>query len=83
MIGLPDPYYGEVVCACVVPHPGEEPTLEELRDFLKSRIAYYKLPTHLALRREFPINSMGKVLKRSLRQQVMESLAEGTQSKRI
>ena len=31
VIGLPDPYYGEVVCACVIPNPEEEPTLEELK----------------------------------------------------
>ena len=78
VIGLPDPYYGEVVCACVIPNPEQEPTLEELKDFLKPRIAYYKLPTRLALRQEFPTNSMGKVLKRVLRQEVLESLAEGT-----
>ena len=78
VIGLPDPYYGEVVCACVVPNPEDEPTLEELKDFLKPRIAYYKLPTRLALRQEFPLNSMGKVLKRALRQQVLDSLEAGT-----
>ena len=79
VIGLPDPYYGEVVCACVIPNPEQEPTLEELKDFLKPSIAYYKLPTRLALRQEFPTNSMGKVLKRALRQQVLESLEEVTQ----
>ena len=78
VVGLPDPYYGEVVCACVIPKPGEEPTLEELKDFLKPRIAYYKLPTRLALCREFPMNSMGKVLKRALRQQVLESPTAGS-----
>lgn len=79
VIGLPDPYYGEVVCACVIPNPGEELTLEELTDFLKPRIAYYKLPTRLVPRQEFPLNSMGKLVKRALREQVLESLAAGTQ----
>ena len=78
VIGLQDSYYGEVVCACVIPNPGEEPTLEELRDFLKPRIAYYKLPTRLGLCQQFPLNSMGKVLKSALRQQVLESQAAGT-----
>ncbi len=37
VVGYPDPIMGEKLCACVVPRPGNEITLEELNEFLKRR----------------------------------------------
>ncbi len=31
VIGLPDEYYGEIVCACVIAKPGQMPSAEEIR----------------------------------------------------
>ena len=75
VIGLPDAYYGEVICACVIPKPGENPTVDEIQAYLKARIASYKVPSHVVMLDEFPLNSMGKVRKEILRERVVRSLA--------
>ncbi len=73
VIGLPDEYYGEVVCACVIPKPGENPTVDEIQAYLKTRIASYKLPSRVVMLNEFPRNSMGKVRKEVLKERVLRS----------
>ena len=45
VIGVPDPTWGEVVCAVVVPDPSVEvPSIEDLRVFGGDRLAPFKLP---------------------------------------
>ncbi|MFI5953726.1 class I adenylate-forming enzyme family protein [Cryptosporangium sp. NPDC051539] len=72
VIGIPDDYFGENVCACVVPRPGAALTLEGVVDFMKSEVAKYKLPQRLELFGSFPLGPTGKVLKRELAEQVRE-----------
>jgi non-ribosomal peptide synthetase component E (peptide arylation enzyme) len=74
VIGLPDDYYGETVCACVIAMPGEKPTAEELQAYLKPKIASYKLPSRVVMLDEFPLNSMGKVRKDVLAKIVLRSI---------
>ena len=71
VIGAPDPVLGERVCACVVPAPGAEITLEGLVAWLRHErhVAGYKLPEHLWLLPALPRNPLGKILKRELREQ--------------
>ena len=71
VIGLPDDYYGEIVCACVIPMPGDAPTEEEIQAYLAPRIASYKVPARVVLVDEYPLNSMGKVRKDVLRDRVL------------
>lgn len=66
MIGVHDDYYGENVCACVIPKDGARVELQDVIDFMKSEVAKYKLPQHLAIFSEFPIGPTGKVVKREL-----------------
>ncbi len=77
VIGLPDAFYGEVVCACVIAKAGEGPSEDEIRAYLKPRIAAYKLPSRIVMLREFPLNSMGKVRKDVLREWVLRSTDGG------
>ena len=74
VIGLPDDYYGETVCACVIAKPGEKPTAEELQAYLKPKIASYKLPSRVVILDKFPLNSMGKVRKDVLAEIVLRSI---------
>ena len=71
VIGTPDPVLGERVCACVVPAPGAELTLDGLVAWLRHErhVAGYKLPEHLWLLPTLPRNPLGKILKRELREQ--------------
>ena len=58
-VGVPHDTLGEAVVACVVPH--EQAVLEEgaIRDFLKSRLASYKVPRHLLFFSEEEIAKTG------------------------
>ncbi|MBP6105025.1 MAG: class I adenylate-forming enzyme family protein [Steroidobacteraceae bacterium] len=68
VLPIPDPVYGEAVAAVVVPVPGAATTEAELRAFVASRLAAYKVPSRIIVRREpLPKNPTGKLLKNELR----------------
>jgi 3-oxocholest-4-en-26-oate---CoA ligase len=49
-VGLPDPRFGETICAVVEPQEGAEtPTLAELSDHVKQHLAAYKAPRNLVI----------------------------------
>jgi long-chain acyl-CoA synthetase len=67
VIGLPDPQYGEEVCAVVVLDPsGGDLTEDELRAWSKEKLASYKYPRRIFFTDAFPLGPSGKVLKREL-----------------
>jgi long-chain acyl-CoA synthetase len=65
VVGAPDKVKGEVPVAHVQPHEGAEIDPMELRDFLKDKIAPFKVPREINIR-ELPIGPTGKVMKRML-----------------
>ncbi len=67
VVGMPDPEWGERVKAFAVLKAGAEASPDELRAFLKQRIAGPKVPRDIELLGELPKNPTGKVLKRELR----------------
>lgn len=70
VIGVPDPQYGEEVCAIVVKDPeGGEVTEEELSAWAKTKLAAYKYPRRVIFTDGFPLGPSGKVLKRELVEQ--------------
>jgi acyl-CoA synthetase (AMP-forming)/AMP-acid ligase II len=76
VIGYPDKVMGERVCACVVAQPDQEINLEELVAFLREKkIAAFKLPERLVMLASLPRNPVGKLLKGSLREQVLPEAA--------
>jgi acyl-CoA synthetase (AMP-forming)/AMP-acid ligase II len=67
IIGVDHRTLGQEVKAVVVPHPGKSPGVEELRDWVAEKLAYYKVPTYVEIRSELlPRNATGKVLKNVL-----------------
>ncbi len=67
VIGLPDPQYGEEVCAVVVKDAGGGEVSEaELSAWAKERLAAYKYPRRVIFADSFPLGPSGKVLKREL-----------------
>ncbi|MFE6049987.1 hypothetical protein ACFQ6N_04480 [Kitasatospora sp. NPDC056446] len=70
VIGLPDPTWGEVVVAVLVPaEPGRPPTATELHDFCRARLAPHKTPVRWLRSVELPLTGSGKVRKDRLREQ--------------
>ena len=63
VVGVPDPVWGDRVCAAVVLEPSQQATGEELRAFAKERLAPYKVPKDVKLVEDLPRNAMGKVTK--------------------
>ena len=75
VIGLPDPYWIEKVVACVVPLDGRQITEDELMMHARARLAGYKVPKQIVVMEDFPKNPSGKILKRTLRQQLAQASA--------
>ncbi|MBM3941408.1 MAG: long-chain-fatty-acid--CoA ligase [SAR202 cluster bacterium] len=69
VIGVPDAHWGEEVRALVVLKPGRPVSQEKLEEFCRQRLASFKRPRSVVFLPELPRNSLGKVLKRELRQQ--------------
>lgn len=67
VIGVPHPDFGEAVVAVLVSKDGAQVDVEALRARLKTLIANFKLPKHIALVDQLPRNTMGKVQKNVLR----------------
>ncbi|MEO6471694.1 MAG: fatty acid--CoA ligase family protein, partial [Aeromicrobium sp.] len=68
VIGVPDPVYGERTCACVVLKRGEQLTLQDLTDFLRSlEVATFKLPERLEIFEDLPKSAGGKITKVEIR----------------
>ncbi|MFN3970296.1 MAG: AMP-binding protein [Gemmobacter sp.] len=74
VFGIPDPKYGEEVCAWVVLRPGASATEEDIRDFCRGRIAHYKVPRHVRIRDSLPMTVTGKAQKFLMRAQMMREL---------
>jgi long-chain acyl-CoA synthetase len=75
VVGLPDKEWGERVVAFIIPKPGADIIPDELKTFLKVRLAAYKVPKDYIVKSEFPKSPAGKVLKRELKRQHMEATA--------
>jgi long-chain acyl-CoA synthetase len=68
VLGCPDRYRGEVVKAVIVPQGGTELTPEEVIAFCQDRLAAYKVPRLVEFRGELPKSTVGKILRRQLRE---------------
>ena len=75
VIGVPDPYQGESVKAVVVPRAGTRPSEEQIIQFLRERLASFKVPRSVTFVDAIPKNRTGKVLKRVLRERFSEPAA--------
>jgi len=49
VVGVPDPRFGERICAVIEPQPGAAPTLEDLTPLVREHLAGYKTPRCLVL----------------------------------
>ena len=75
VVGKPDPEWGEIVVAFVVPNPGAELTAGELDAVCLEHIARFKRPKRYEFVAALPKNNYGKVLKTALREQLKADLS--------
>jgi len=70
VIGKPDPLYGEIIKAFVVLAKGYQPGknfLEEIKKFVKKRLAGHAYPKEIEIRESLPKTRSGKILRRVLK----------------
>jgi long-chain acyl-CoA synthetase len=67
VIGLPHESLGEEVAAAVSLEPGSNLTAEDLRQYVKERVAAYKYPRQVWVLADLPKGPTGKIQKRDLK----------------
>ncbi len=76
VIGKPDPLVGESPKAFIVLKEGSSATEEEIMKFVKEKVAPYKAIREVEFRKELPLSSAGKVLRRVLQDEESQKAAE-------
>jgi long-chain acyl-CoA synthetase len=66
VIGIPDEHKGEVPKGFVVLKEGQDSSEHEIIQYLRARLALYKIPKCIEFRSNLPKNTTGKILKRIL-----------------
>jgi len=72
VVGLPSPEHGEEVVAAVVLDGEPEFDAEEVRAFVKNVLTPYKAPRRFVVVDELPKSMIGKVMRRQVKQQLLE-----------
>lgn len=63
VVGVPDDYWGEAVCAVVVPAAGGAPSAEDVIAHVRAHLAGFKRPRHVVFVDALPMTTNGKVAK--------------------
>ncbi len=74
VVGIPDEKYGEEIAAFIQLKPGETATEDEVKEFCKDQISYYKIPRFVFFIEDYPTTASGKIQKYKLRDQATEQI---------
>lgn len=69
VFGIPDAEFGEAVCAVVQPAEAHGITAQTVKEYLRARMAGYKVPRIVDFRDELPREDSGKIFKRKIREE--------------
>ena len=69
VIGVDHQTLGQEVKAFVVPAPGCNPSVDDIRRFVGEALAAFKVPTYVEFRESLPYSATGKLLKRELEEE--------------
>jgi fatty-acyl-CoA synthase len=75
VFGVPDPRFGEEVCAWIRLKDGSRATAGDIRDYCRGRIAHYKVPRYIEFVTAFPMTVSGKVQKHLMSEEMARRLA--------
>lgn len=73
VLGVPDDYRGERIMAFVTLKEDKTVNEKELITFCREFLLPYKIPQTIEIRSELPKTAIGKILRRSLREQVLNT----------
>ncbi len=74
VLGVPDPMYGEEICACIVKGRETELTEEQVRHAVSLFLAKYKVPKYVLFFDRLPSTASGKIRPEELRPIVLKKL---------
>ena len=68
VVGVPSKKYGEEVGAFIIKKATSDLTPEDVRDFCRGEISWYKIPKHVTFVQDYPMTASGKVQKYKLQE---------------
>jgi fatty-acyl-CoA synthase len=74
VFGVPDPRFGEELCAWIKVRDGATLTEDDVRAFCKDQIAHYKVPRYIRFVAEFPMTVTGKMQKFIMRETMVSEI---------
>jgi fatty-acyl-CoA synthase len=74
VVGVPDPRYGEELCAWIKLKAGQNATADEIRQYCKSQLAHFKVPRYIKFVESFPQTVTGKIQKFKIRELMKDEL---------
>ncbi|MFE6862159.1 class I adenylate-forming enzyme family protein [Nocardia sp. NPDC057668] len=76
VLGVPDPQWGQIIVAVVVPFQRPTPDAEELRAFVRARLRGSRTPDRVVFRDHLPTTPTGKLLRRRLVDELTPAVSE-------
>lgn len=73
VFGIPDEEFGERLCACIEQEIGVRLTPKDVQDYLRKRLANFKVPKEINFLDALPREASGKIFKRKLRDPYWEN----------
>ncbi len=73
-VAVPDEHYGEEICACIVLRSGVSMSENEVRQLIKARLAYFKVPKYVLFMDSLPRTSSGKLALGRLKELARDAL---------
>ena len=75
VVGVPDPKYGEELCAWIILRPGMAAGEDDIRGYCRGQISHYKIPRYIRFVEAFPMTVTGKVQKYLIREAMLKEMA--------
>lgn len=70
VVSIPDPYHGEIFCACLRLRTGVSHSEEDMKNYIRTKATDCEVPDRIIFLDNFPITASGKIRKNDLQNQV-------------
>ena len=77
-VAIPDDEWGEAVAASIVLKPAATASADDLRAWVRERLRSSRVPTQIQFTQALPYNEMGKLVRRTVREEMIASLSART-----